>query len=154
MIARLCFTEVNRSCDEYPECENMYDCDMNPYAAGHERYNRIMSQSYSEKNCTLRFEKCITPFRNCIEECKSSLTKVISSLDDRMLYRIINNSTAHPDHQLLPEFNTTLQDIKTIQMHHLVIGNHELFISTYAICLLYTSPSPRDLSTSRMPSSA
>ena len=29
------------------------------------------------------------------------------------------------------------------------------FDSTYAItCLLYTSPSPRDLSTSRMPSSA
>ena len=26
--------------------------------------------------------------------------------------------------------------------------------SLYAICLLYTSPSPRDLSTSRMPSSA
>ena len=28
-----------------------------------------------------------------------------------------------------------------------------IFITTY-ICLLYTSPSPRDLSTSRMPSSA
>ena len=27
-------------------------------------------------------------------------------------------------------------------------------VSEYAICLLYTSPSPRDLSTSRMPSSA
>ena len=26
--------------------------------------------------------------------------------------------------------------------------------STVAVCLLYTSPSPRDLSTSRMPSSA
>ena len=29
-----------------------------------------------------------------------------------------------------------------------------LQISTYDACLLYTSPSPRDLSTSRMPSSA
>ena len=27
-------------------------------------------------------------------------------------------------------------------------------VSTYKYCLLYTSPSPRDLSTSRMPSSA
>ena len=71
MITRLCFTEEDRSCDEYPECENMYDCDMNPYATGYERYNRIMSQNYSEKNCTLRFEKCITPFRNCIEEDRS-----------------------------------------------------------------------------------
>ena len=29
-----------------------------------------------------------------------------------------------------------------------------LFYVVYDICLLYTSPSPRDLSTSRMPSSA
>ena len=28
------------------------------------------------------------------------------------------------------------------------------FYEKYRICLLYTSPSPRDLSTSRMPSSA
>ena len=28
------------------------------------------------------------------------------------------------------------------------------FIALFALCLLYTSPSPRDLSTSRMPSSA
>ena len=28
------------------------------------------------------------------------------------------------------------------------------YIDTYHSCLLYTSPSPRDLSTSRMPSSA
>ena len=31
---------------------------------------------------------------------------------------------------------------------------HLLFINRDDICLLYTSPSPRDLSTSRMPSSA
>ena len=30
----------------------------------------------------------------------------------------------------------------------------ELKVSRYHFCLLYTSPSPRDLSTSRMPSSA
>ena len=29
-----------------------------------------------------------------------------------------------------------------------------IVVGTYFICLLYTSPSPRDLSTSRMPSSA
>ena len=29
-----------------------------------------------------------------------------------------------------------------------------LIVDNYIICLLYTSPSPRDLSTSRMPSSA
>ena len=32
--------------------------------------------------------------------------------------------------------------------------NTEGYERRYALCLLYTSPSPRDLSTSRMPSSA
>ena len=34
------------------------------------------------------------------------------------------------------------------------INNIDSINSMYSICLLYTSPSPRDLSTSRMPSSA
>ena len=34
------------------------------------------------------------------------------------------------------------------------VGSQETSISIYHSCLLYTSPSPRDLSTSRMPSSA
>ena len=38
--------------------------------------------------------------------------------------------------------------IQTIEGDYLVVG------SWYTTCLLYTSPSPRDLSTSRMPSSA
>ena len=33
-------------------------------------------------------------------------------------------------------------------------GNFEGFVAVFSDCLLYTSPSPRDLSTSRMPSSA
>ena len=36
--------------------------------------------------------------------------------------------------------------------HQIMEGGHSLWL-TYP-CLLYTSPSPRDLSTSRMPSSA
>ena len=36
----------------------------------------------------------------------------------------------------------------------LVLTNADPDIVEYADCLLYTSPSPRDLSTSRMPSSA
>ena len=34
------------------------------------------------------------------------------------------------------------------------VGSHYHFFETNKACLLYTSPSPRDLSTSRMPSSA
>jgi len=36
----------------------------------------------------------------------------------------------------------------------MVIGVIGAFVGHWLICLLYTSPSPRDLSTSRMPSSA
>ena len=35
-----------------------------------------------------------------------------------------------------------------------VIQIREIIDGSYKVCLLYTSPSPRDLSTSRMPSSA
>ena len=34
------------------------------------------------------------------------------------------------------------------------VGRYKIEVTTYVSCLLYTSPSPRDLSTSRMPSSA
>mgnify|MGYP003326623480 CR=1 FL=1 len=37
---------------------------------------------------------------------------------------------------------------------HAALGGRTLVIAPLSICLLYTSPSPRDLSTSRMPSSA
>ena len=35
-----------------------------------------------------------------------------------------------------------------------VVSDRDLIITMLSDCLLYTSPSPRDLSTSRMPSSA
>ena len=35
-----------------------------------------------------------------------------------------------------------------------IISNSKIMFRSYSNCLLYTSPSPRDLSTSRMPSSA
>ena len=40
-------------------------------------------------------------------------------------------------------------DSGIIEMRNEIIANEEIYF-----CLLYTSPSPRDLSTSRMPSSA
>ena len=46
----------------------------------------------------------------------------------------------------LPTINIPTTDYSTYQA--------EVTTDGYKICLLYTSPSPRDLSTSRMPSSA
>ena len=45
----------------------------------------------------------------------------------------------------------SLKGTHAIDLLGLVIEN---IVSRNSICLLYTSPSPRDLSTSRMPSSA
>ena len=136
MLTRLCFTELDESCNRYPECDDMYDCGKDPYATGYERYTRIMSVGFSKENCTLQFEECIKPFKNCIEECKVNITAKIMALDERILYSMMNNSTAYPDNQLLQGFNTTMDDIKDIQMYRLVIGNYELFTSTYVLSII------------------
>ena len=44
------------------------------------------------------------------------------------------------------------RDIETPDTYHLVIGWQTL--ENHTVCLLYTSPSPRDRQKSRMPSSA
>ena len=67
---------------------------------------------------------------------------------DRRKY--INFRTAHSFRQnfLAPVLERIDQRGLTIDF---LAGNHDTYFKT---CLLYTSPSPRDLSTSRMPSSA
>eukprot|EP00829_Urostomides_striatus_P010731 TRINITY_DN2553_c0_g1_i33.p2 TRINITY_DN2553_c0_g1~~TRINITY_DN2553_c0_g1_i33.p2 ORF type:complete len:151 (+),score=31.84 TRINITY_DN2553_c0_g1_i33:103-555(+) len=62
------------------------------------------------------------------------------------------------------EYNKTLNMFNALMKHmkvHGIVHRDEIEIidigakvGWYTICLLYTSPSPRDLSTSRMPSSA
>ena len=56
------------------------------------------------------------------------------------------------DSRVVPElaFDTGLGELFVVR----VAGNVANNSSVASICLLYTSPSPRDLSTSRMPSSA
>ena len=49
----------------------------------------------------------------------------------------------------LDEFNKKYPHIKRVDKKSEILNDDEI-----DICLLYTSPSPRDLSTSRMPSSA
>ena len=71
----------------------------------------------------------------------------------------INNATfRHRNDSFYENFNWTVQKGE----HWVITGNvsagktslvHALS-GKYYVCLLYTSPSPRDLSTSRMPSSA
>ena len=55
------------------------------------------------------------------------------------------------------QINKTVVDSKTYTECELLLNmfwEAHMFPPAYNTCLLYTSPSPRDLSTSRMPSSA
>ena len=55
--------------------------------------------------------------------------------------------------RVLPDFPVTLKMID-IESNSDLFEKYKAKIPVVRICLLYTSPSPRDLSTSRMPSSA
>ena len=46
------------------------------------------------------------------------------------------------------------REVDMVELGTKIIGDFGGYSELYIGCLLYTSPSPRDLSTSRMPSSA
>ena len=54
----------------------------------------------------------------------------------------------------LPLVNRTLRDLVGLSVERVRIDSRESFQSACRFCLLYTSPSPRDATLSRMPSSA
>ena len=53
-----------------------------------------------------------------------------------------------------PVFHDASDDHSMSETFKLFIGGLQRYLPEMMLCLLYTSPSPRDLSTSRMPSSA
>ena len=70
-------------------------------------------------------------------------------------WRVFPNKEQNIDYQALHKVNMLCVNdrVKQLRLNHvynIVHGN----APHYMCCLLYTSPSPRDLSTSRMPSSA
>ena len=52
------------------------------------------------------------------------------------------------DPTLTPRLRAYMRDVEELRVPHTIVAAGQ------NLCLLYTSPSPRDLSTSRMPSSA
>ena len=70
---------------------------------------------------------------------------VIATNENNILHRIIANN----DFSLTDVIKTN-----SPSMDITISSNFERILAESFSCLLYTSPSPRDLSTSRMPSSA
>ena len=68
------------------------------------------------------------------------------------LWRIFRHTAPQPAEKAKKRPTVTNEQIA--QARHVLVGRSKPFVSPSVPCLLYTSPSPRDLSTSRMPSSA
>ena len=56
--------------------------------------------------------------------------------------------------EAMPDASIEIQDLAGDGNHYSATVTSSLFAGKSKICLLYTSPSPRDISGSRMPSSA
>ena len=75
-------------------------------------------------------------------------------------WEFLNFLKAYPDNELevffQPNINGDNPDIVLMKKSHgvLIIEVKDWNLDNYYICLLYTSPSPRDRQKSRMPSSA
>ena len=84
-----------------------------------------------------------------------ALTEEIGALDERLADNSIYSGDSSELNALLAEqgqLRTRLEDIESSWLSRQ--EQLEEAMKNADTCLLYTSPSPRDLSTSRMPSSA
>eukprot|EP00831_Metopus_contortus_P024825 TRINITY_DN21581_c0_g1_i3.p2 TRINITY_DN21581_c0_g1~~TRINITY_DN21581_c0_g1_i3.p2 ORF type:complete len:142 (+),score=23.66 TRINITY_DN21581_c0_g1_i3:209-634(+) len=75
---------------------------------------------------------------------------VASTISAKCIVIVSNIYSVLLEQDLLLEQGTN----STLSVSFFTLNNEELPQEQYKYCLLYTSPSPRDLSTSRMPSSA
>ena len=66
----------------------------------------------------------------------------------------MSNSDLKEIHHRMPVILDNKNIDPWIKVHNISVANAMSLLEPYNNCLLYTSPSPRDLSTSRMPSSA
>ena len=135
LLRNLCFNERRRSCAEYDVCDNLYHCDMDPFVSGYERYEKITNSTQLERDCRSKFDECIGNFTLCINECKANMTEYIYGIQDDTLLEYLNTPAMFLNSTLAIDNDATLDDLKVIQMHRLVIGNYSLFISTYGISI-------------------
>ena len=76
------------------------------------------------------------------------------TISDSALFNVDINNYNGPLDVLLDLAKAQKVDLEEISITKLADQFHDYITKEKDFCLLYTSPSPRDLSTSRMPSSA
>ena len=136
IVTRLCYSDKSQPCAEYDVCDKFYKCDDDPFATGYQRYLRIQNYTKAESNSTERLEECLNLFRNCISSSKTNMTSTIMGLDESQLYKHISQPLLYLEHPLVQQNGATLDDLKVIHMHRLIIGEYWFFISTYIISIL------------------
>ena len=136
MIKKLCYTQRERPCALDDSCDDLFNCDRDKFASGYNHYATLASLDDVMENRTTQFDECISPFKACIGSCQENLTQTILGLNENTLFDAVMNHKAYYNHNLTIHYNATQHDMERIQMHLLVIGNYELFISTYVISVI------------------
>ena len=78
---------------------------------------------------------CLNTRQGIGDDCKENLTMFITGLDDKTIYANLNNQTMFYNSSLTQQYNATQDDLKVFQMNKLVIGDYQLFVSTYVISI-------------------
>ena len=135
IITRLCYTETDPMCASLDICDTLFDCDMDPYSTGYKQYYRVMNLTKQDHIQNVAFANCTKELKQCIDKCKTNVSDIILELDETELFTYIETQDLWRNHSLVHNYDATLNDLKVIQMHRLVIGNRELFYSTYLISI-------------------
>ena len=94
-------------------------------------------------------DKIMDPLKRIAEETEEDYQTLIKILNDAG----VKTYRSFLDIDKVKSLKNVYRPPTCPRDHFAVIGEKIYYVGQY-ICLLYTSPSPRDLSTSRMPSSA
>ena len=117
---------------------------------------KLLNQRKSEIH-----KKQFLAIRNILKELSIDDQDLLYDESGKPFIRDGQNISFSHSNELPEVINNIDYDFKATEIHALVGSNGSgkstllrLILGLYEPCLLYTSPSPRDLSTSRMPSSA
>ena len=143
LVKKLCYMEKGNPCSEYDLCDKFYDCNMDRYSSGYNRFQHVISYENSAE-CNNHLEQCLTLFSHCISNCTQTTSEYISNLTEEHFHYELNNTTNpriwHPELEYLKtQNNATDYDLAYIQMNKSVVGDLNWFIPNYLISILAAS---------------
>ena len=80
---------------------------------------------------------CIKPIKECLNECQTTFSQRISSIDEKEFYEeYLRGSENYKNHFLHTDYDCTLHDMKTIQVHLFFQENKAIFLLTFVLSIL------------------